>query len=669
MSDSDFTHEFFVTSGVQDFRFHGAGEPPDGYPVAPVPDTYCDTVFAETYEERRRAFIAHVLRNPGVDSVKGFFYELIRIEENRGPIHEGLLFAALDYIDRRYDCADFVLAGMLRLYHQLLDSSLLSDAFREKARDTILRFKYWPDEPGVDSMCYWTENHQVLFSSNEYLAGQLFPDEVFSNSGAAGREKRERGKKRVDKWLEMRFCTGFSEWLSNVYYDEDFPAVLNLLDFADDPETARRARHVIDLMLFDMASNSYKGLFACTHGRTYTKEKLNPTLESTADTAKLLFGLGTFANQDNMSAVCFALSSYRMPEVIYRIGTDTGREEWETRQRVSIRFEDAEKWGFGNMDTESAMGLLLFGGYCDPRTINHMLLMLDEFGWWDNQFFNEFAPFKTALRLGRYIGLTKLSAWLMRRDLTRNSLEEANLYTFRTPDYQLSTAQDFRKGFGGDQHHVWQATLGGQAVCFTTHPGGYGLTAPNAYWHGSGFLPRALQHRNVVVVIYNTPRMPTVLVDEVLEFTHAFFPRERFDRVEECDGWIFGEQGDGFIALYSQNGYQWQEEGEYAGQELIAEGRRNIWLVEMGRRADSGSLDAFIEKISNAPLDFQGLKMAYESPSLGCVRAGWKGGLEIDGKTAPTSGYKRYDNPACEAEFAADAISIRHGGEKLKLGL
>ncbi len=57
----------------------------------------------------------------------------------------------------------------------------------------------------------------------------------------------------------------------------------------------------------------------------------------------------------------------------------TKRDEWINKQRVSIKFKDAKKWGYGSMDTESAMGLLSFGGYCHPKTFNHMVLMLDEF--------------------------------------------------------------------------------------------------------------------------------------------------------------------------------------------------------------------------------------------------------------------------------------------------
>ncbi len=75
-------------------------------------------------------------------------------------------------------------------------------------------------------MCSWTENHYILFSSAAYLAGQLFPGELFSNSGEAGFQKMDKNRPRILRWLDLRFRTGFSEWLSHVYYDEDLTALL-----------------------------------------------------------------------------------------------------------------------------------------------------------------------------------------------------------------------------------------------------------------------------------------------------------------------------------------------------------------------------------------------------------------------------------------------------------
>ena len=49
-------------------------------------------------------------------------------------------------------------------------------------------------------------------------------------------------------------------------------------------------------------------------------------------------------------------------------------------------------------------------------------------------------------------------------DLCRNTREQVNITTYRTPDYMLSCAQDYRPGYGGDQQHIWQATLA-RRVC------------------------------------------------------------------------------------------------------------------------------------------------------------------------------------------------------------
>jgi len=50
-------------------------------------------------------------------------------------------------------------------------------------------------------------------------------------------------------------------------------------------------------------------------------------------------------------------------------------------------------------------------------------------------------------------------------------LDRACTYTYRTPDYQLSSVQDRRPGEGQCQALYWTAVLGLDAVVFTTHPG------------------------------------------------------------------------------------------------------------------------------------------------------------------------------------------------------
>jgi len=584
------------------------------------------------------------------------------------PIDEEGFRSAIASIDERGDCADFRLHPVLRLLYQFGENPNVSEGLLEEARRSVLGFKYWPDEPGVDSMCTWSENHQILFAAGGYLAGQLFPDAVFTNSGQTGREKMAVHRPRVLRWLDLRFRSGFSEWLSNVYYDEDLAPLVNLVDFCEDEDIARRAAMVIDLLLTDMAVNSFRGTFGSTHGRTYESEKKSADAENTADTQALMFGTRPPLGHGNMSATCFALSDkYRMPRVIRAIANDSERPEMVNRQRTGIRIAEAKQWGLGFRDFEDGMVFLSLEAYAHPRTINLMMDMLDAYNWWENEFFEDFNAKRGLLKTARKLRLLPLVAKLFEWDITRNVREEANLYTYRTPDYMLSSAQDYRKGYGGDQHHIWQATLGPEATCFTTHPARRKGPSPN-YWVGSGVLPRVAQVRNVVLAIYRITKRPALYVPNRLMFTHAWVPKDQFDEVVERDGWIFARLGEGYLALRSQHPYHWQTEpGKDQNGEVIVPGQQNVWLCELGRKEVDGDFADFMARILAAPLSFGRLKVSYHSPTQGKLEFGWRGALRQDGCPVPLDEYARYENPYTYAAFPAQEVALRCGDHWLRL--
>ena len=674
----------------RDYQIRASQQAPEGYPASPVADFFAEQPFMPTFEERKQVYIQHVLRNPAPANTKPVWFELIRCAAGQKP-HEGVIQAALDFIAARRDCADFVLHSILRLLYQFPEC--VSPALRERARQVVLGFKYFPNEPGVDSLCTWTENHYILYTSAAYLAGQLYPDEVFTNSGESGQHKMTLNRARILRWLELRFRTGFSEWLSHVYYDEDLTALLSLVDFAADDELRRRAAMGIDLLLLDMALNSYHGVFGSTHGRAYENTKKWAAQEGTTDTTKLLFGMGIFSAYDNMSAAAFALSRYRLPKVIEKIAQFDPPEGMLNRQRMGIRLAEMEKWGLRPDNFEDGMHCLTLEAYVHPRTINQTLRMFDQCNWWENDFLRPFSPFRPFVRPLRALGLLPVLAAAIERDACRNTREEVNIYTWKTADYMLSTAQDYRKGYGGDQQHIWQATLGPDAVCFTTHPAKLEGATPN-YWAGSGLLPRAAQYRNVAIVIYNLRRIPAVYVPIRHFYTHAWLPRDRFDEVVERGGWIFARRGTAYLALYSRNPYRWREAGqseqtagqplerrsvyraedalrfprrEDEGREIVADGAQNIWLCQLGRQAEDGSFGDFITAVGSAGLRFDGLQVSFDSPGNGRMEFGWEGDLRVDGEKVALDAFPRYDNPFVRAEFGGSKVEVEAFGAHLRL--
>ena len=651
-----------------------------------MPDTFSDTPFLPDYESRRKAYFEHILKNPAPINTKPAWYELARLAAGGTP-HEGIFHAALDFIDARKDCSDFVLHGILRLLatRELDTSHWLSSHLLSRARQSVLNFKYFPNEPGIDSLCTWTENHYILFSSAAYLAGQLYPDEVFSNAGETGKQKIELNQKRILRWLDLRFRTGFSEWLSHVYYDEDLTALLALYDFAQDEEIHRKAEMVIDLLLLDMALNSFKGVFGSTHGRAYENTKKRASNEGVTDTSKLLFGMGIFSNFDNMSAIAFALSSYRVPKVIEEIAVQPspsalshGERGLVNRQRMGIKLSEMEKWGINPDNFEDGMLYLTLEAYIHPRTIANTVRMFDITNWWENSFLNEFKPYRGLLKGLGAIGGLPLLARFFERDVCRNVREEVNIYNYKTPDYMLSTAQDYRKGYGGDQQHIWQATLGADAVCFTTHPAKIEGVTPN-YWAGSGLLPRAAQYKNVAVIVYNIEKIPALYVPIKHFFTHAWLPKDKFDEVTEKNGWIFARKGEGYLALRSQNPYVWgtyrTETADPKGfqkpvgsdNEILVEAAQNIWLCQMGRKADDGMFAEFVENVSAAEIAFSGMNVEFQSPGNGAIRFGWQGGFSVDGVDIQLHDYPRYDNSYVKADFGSVESHIATDEHELHL--
>ncbi len=526
---------------------------------------------------------------------------------------------------------------------------------------------------GADEMCTWTENHQILFAAGAYLAGQRFPDDVFASSGRTGLDQMMHHGPRVRRWLQLRFATGFSEWLSDVYYDEDMVALLSLIDFCHDPGIARRAAMVLDLLLFDIALNSFRGILGCTHGRSYEPGKKSLAEQPMADTLKLLFGTGLFALRHNMSAPCMALSErYTIPRVFYNVAhAVTGADDRGAvnRQRMGLRLTDLADWSLDLDDLEDGMVLLSLEAYTHPRSITLFTRMLDAYGWWDNPFFEAFAARRGLLTSLRRLRLLPVVARLFERDVARNTREQVNVYSYRTADYLLSSAQDYRAGYGGDQQHAWQATLGPEAVCFTTHPArreADGASPSPNYWTGSGSLPRVAQVENVALVVYNVDTRPALYLANRLLFTHAWLPRDRFDEVVERDGWIVARLDDAYLALRSQHPYRWQDEpGPDHGREVIVPGRQNIWICELGRLADSGPFESFVDRICAAPLTFHRRSVDYHSPSQGHLHFGWRGPLLQNHTPVPLGPYARYDNaftlaplPLIELDILTPAHSL-----------
>jgi hypothetical protein len=171
---------------------------------------------------------------------------------------------------------------------------------------------------------------------------------------------------------------------------------------------------------------------------------------------------------------------------------------------------------------------------------------------------------------------------------------------------------------------------------------------------GNGRQPRVAQYENVLISLFDLPRYksaPSPLEARHYAFTHAYFPTWAFDEVVEQDGWVFGRVGEGYVALYSYQPYQWVTEGPDADQEIAAPGYQNVWICQMGRAPVDGTFQEFIEAITSAELSVDGLDVQFDSPGNGLLEFSWTGAFILDEEEVPLSDFPRFDNPYAQVEF------------------
>jgi len=593
------------------------------------------------------------------------------------------------------DTSDFNVLDLINAYLGYHGDPAVAPELWDKVETAILGFKFWYDQPTpegiIDDMWYWSENHQIIFHTIEYLAGQTFPDQIFSITGMTGREHRAHARPFILRWLEHRARFGFDEWHSNVYYPLDVKPLLTLVEFGRDREITTKAAMILDRLLFDLALHTYRGAFGATHGRSYKKDKNTALHENTFNLAKILFDQTEYpytSRGDSTAAMMARAKKYGVPEVIL----DVARSDvpFADRERMGIYFDEFASpttdypapYGFSFEGEEDVVVWWSMGALTTWQVLPSVYAMADTYDLWETELFQPFLELRDALGT---LEFAQGFAWAFADAAALELMKEVNTYTYRTADYMLSSAQDYRKGSRGNQYHAWQATFDANAQVFTTHPAvpprenaDWRDDPDPGNWTGTASMPRSAQHENVAIHLY-APQYIPIQTEPFLSFmryepyTHAYFPQDHFDEVVRDGNWTFGRFRDGYIALYSWRPAEFVDHGPTVPTngmvqpfDLIAKGGPdNVWIVECGRAADwGGSFSDFQAAIRSASVSVDPLtvgspgstvppffEVAYESPSLGAVSFGWDSPLMVAGEEIPIGDYPRYDNPWTQTDF------------------
>jgi hypothetical protein len=221
-----------------------------------------------------------------------------------------ILDPVLTTIEERWDCSDFSILPLLRLWRDARDT--LDPAQAHRLREAFLAYRYWLDEPGDDVMWFWSENHVLCFHAAQLVAGRLFPDAAFPNSGKTGRDHAAQAADRLDRWFAAILEYGLCEWNSAAYYPIDLLGLLTLHDMA--PEFRDRAAAVMDRIFVMAALHTSGETPAGTQGRCYEKELLAGPMTELGSVMAIALGRPFRPGYDRAAAL-LCLSDYAPPSV------------------------------------------------------------------------------------------------------------------------------------------------------------------------------------------------------------------------------------------------------------------------------------------------------------------------------------------------------------------
>lgn len=549
-------------------------------------------------------------------------------------IDESAIWERCDYVDERHDCADFRLIVLIQTLIAYGDT--LSEQTIARIRATMKAFKYWMDEPGEDGMCFWSENHQLLFATCEYFAGVLLEDEVFDNSGMTGEKHRQKAVTVLHNWFQSRFERGFIEWHSNTYYEEDIAPLCVLVDFALDEDLAAMAAIALDLLMLDFAHHSFQGRFHASSGRCYEMPK---KVSSSVPVRPILSHAFTneepeMATELTLSALFVTCQNYQVPKAIQAI--------WDSKSTILVK----ESTGYDLKDIHALFpdisledkGRLLWAmeAFTNVESVETTVALFLRWKLESNVFLKDLKMIAKPWLLKS--GLLPLLLKLLNPATQGVAIQKADVVTYRTKDYQLSSVQRHHPGEFADQQHVWHACLPNGVNVFSTHPGSpmFDDSARNfspSYWVGNGIFPDAAQAKNHLFLIYDTTPRKGFLERMRQHFVHFYVPFGLFDEWHLTNTAFYGRVGDAYLAIRSSHTLQKKDD------ELQIHAKKSAFVVVLSSQSEAGSYASFREKQSAKDLCFNGRRLTFGASMLVYQKA-----FAFEGRVEQTA-FPRLESP------------------------
>lgn len=472
----------------------------------------------------------------------------------------------------------------------------LPDSLKRQAREVWRTFTPYRGD---------TENHWVMYYTSLYLAAQTWPGEDGSQwyNGKSSEENFKDGEGWLNHWMKITTTIGQGEFDSPGYASFYLVSMFLLYEFAKDPVMKQKAGMMIDYLLADFAVEYLKGNFCGGHSRDYPETVLNPLTTAMTAWGYLFFGDAPFIPRGE--TLFAALSSYKLPEIIYRIATDRSQPYIETEtKRVrnkmrhdTLRNPPVYKYTFMTQD------------YCLGSLQGGILQPIQQHTWditWVSQ-----KPRNTLFTIHPYYSGIELAMFFP---------EETKLMV--------------------------QAVVGSNKPSYNTED----------KWVGSSPYEQTFQHKNAIIVLYNIkPRTDYEHID-------GFFSKDLDERLVDTSGWIFCRADNVYIAYFPLKPYAWIEEKD--NFRLRSHELKNGCVVEVSSEREVGSFDEFKQKIRAAKVDHKNfdrdLTVRYTTANGDRMAFTYRSERLLNGKPFDFKSYKLFNGRYLQAEVGSERLEMRY---------
>ncbi len=507
------------------------------------------------YENRRQAYIDTALQY--TNSI-----DLVAIQAyNNGIVDTAVLRNILSRIEGG-STFDFQLVKLIRV---LFLTNGDYDNIILPAIDTV---PFWLTK--ADTIRgYWSENHTIMWMSSDWLLHEKY-----------GRAIDTALRTRLVHYLDLKVKYGFYEFYSPTYAPYCFSGLINLSDFAQDPQikdlaTKASVRLLRDLLL--MTNN--KGVMFAVAGRAYPSKYETP-YQNHSNLIYLLTGLGERPGDPSHSGSFLSTSSLEVDSIVSTLNFSV-----DTTFYIGHSIDSSLAINSVLRPLDKIISQWSSGLYFHPKVAYETGSLIIDSALWSHVDFAEFRDF-------RNFGATDIQ--LIAESLPAISMSSVicgqQVSVFKRNAVTLTSLHDFWKGKVGFQQYPIMANVGTTAV-FT----GSGRVKQDwddrAPGNQNDHLPYVAQKSNVALIMYRAEVNNILLKSKDVAL---FFEDSDYDEIRNDSLWVLGRQENSYVAVRR---YCIDEINNVRACTIE---RGQTWVIVVGDSSMYGSFNNFESLISQS---------------------------------------------------------------------